>query len=94
MDSVGLTLVLFPFFRCVDLVAELSQNPKAQKEVFNLIPLMAQAAHFKHYTQHLHLLETVCTQVTNFMIAMLHYRHWYFSLEVMAQGYKGTITVE
>ena len=57
----------------MDLVAELSQNPKAQKEVISLIPLIAQAAHFKHYTQHLHLLETVCTQVINFMTAMLLY---------------------
>lgn len=70
---MDLTIILFSFFRCVDLVAELSQNPKAQKEVISLIPLVAQAAHFKHYTQHLHLLETVCTQVTNFMMAMLLY---------------------
>lgn len=70
---MDLTIILFSFFRCVDFVAELSQNPKAQKEVISLIPLVAQAAHFKHYTQHLHLLETVCTQVTNFMMAMLLY---------------------
>ena len=70
---MDLTIILFSFFRCVDLVAELSQNTKAQKEVISLIPLVAQAAHFKHYTQHLHLLETVCTQVTNFMMAMLLY---------------------
>ena len=73
MSKVELTFVLFQFFRCVDLVAELSQNPKAQKEVISLIPLVTQAAHFKHYTQHLHLLETVCTQVTNFTVTMLHY---------------------
>lgn len=48
---------------CVDLVAELSTNPKAHKEVITLLPLVAQAAHYKHYTQHLHLLETVCTQL-------------------------------
>ena len=72
MDNAEVTFVLY-IFRCVDLVAELSQNPKAQKEVISLIPLIAQAAHFKHYTQHLHLLETVCTQVTNFMTAMLLY---------------------
>ncbi|KAJ7369805.1 hypothetical protein OS493_036321 [Desmophyllum pertusum] len=48
---------------CVDLVAELSTNPKAHKEVISLIPLVAQTAHYKHYTQHLHLLETVCTQL-------------------------------
>lgn len=47
----------------MDLVAELSTNPKAHKEVISLIPLVAQTAHYKHYTQHLHLLETVCTQV-------------------------------
>ena len=71
----------------MDLVAELSQNLKAQKEVISLMPLMAQAAHFKHYTQHLHLLETVCTQVTNFMAEMLHYC---FSLLRYA-GYRETI---
>ena len=48
---------------CMDLVAELSTNPKAHKEVITLMPLIAEAAHYKHYTQHLHLLETVCTQV-------------------------------
>ncbi|XP_022785332.1 uncharacterized protein LOC111325729 [Stylophora pistillata] len=48
---------------CVDLVAELSTNSKAHKEVITLLPLVAQAAHYKHYTQHLHLLETVCTQL-------------------------------
>lgn len=48
---------------CMDLVAELSTNPKAHKEVITLMSLVAEAAHYKHYTQHLHLLETVCTQV-------------------------------
>jgi len=48
---------------CVDLVAELSANPKTHKEVISLIPLVSQAAHHKHYTQHLHLMETVCTQL-------------------------------
>ncbi|CAH3155687.1 unnamed protein product [Porites evermanni] len=48
---------------CVDLLAELSANPKTHKEVIKLIPLVSEAAHHKHYTQHLHLLETVCTQL-------------------------------
>ena len=73
------------FFRCVDLVAELSQNSKAQKEVISLIPLVAQAAHFKHYTQHLHLLETVCTQVTKFMMANVALL-WYFRGCHVVQG--------
>ena len=49
----------------MDLVAELSANSKAHKEVISMIPLVAHAAHYKHYTQHLHLMETVCTQVNN-----------------------------
>ena len=77
----------------MDLVAELSQNPKSQKEVISLIPLIAQAAHFKHYTQHLHLLETVCTQVTNFIImtAILHYCFSWLRYIFWVQGNNRTV---
>lgn len=48
---------------CVDLVAELSSNAQAHKEVVSVIPLVAQVTQHKHYTQHLHLMETVCSQL-------------------------------
>ena len=63
--------ILFFSSSCVDLVAELSANPKAHKEVISLIPLLSHAAHYKHYTQHLHLLETVCTQVANLKMSAI-----------------------
>lgn len=47
----------------MDLVAELSSNAQAHKEVVSVIPLVAQVTQHKHYTQHLHLMETVCSQV-------------------------------
>ncbi|KAK2561519.1 hypothetical protein P5673_015491 [Acropora cervicornis] len=47
---------------CVDLVAELSSNAQTHKEVVSVIPLVAQVTQHKHYTQHLHLMETVCSQ--------------------------------
>ena len=55
----------------MDLVAELSANSKTHKDVISLIPLMAEAAHHKHYTQHLHLMETVCTQVNGTLQLLL-----------------------
>ncbi|XP_068751859.1 uncharacterized protein [Montipora capricornis] len=48
---------------CVDLVAELSSNVQAHKEVIGVIPVVAEATQYKHYTQHLHLMETVCAQL-------------------------------
>ena len=70
LNPLLLVIIFFiPSFSCVDLVAELSGNPKTHKEVISLIPLVSQAAHHKHYTQHLHLMETVCTQVTNTHLA-------------------------
>ena len=50
----------------MDLVAELSSNTKVVNDVLKVVPLMAKAAEYRHYTQHLHLLETVCKQVSGF----------------------------
>ena len=47
----------------MDLVAELSSNTKILNETLKVVPLIAKAAEYRHYTQHVHLLETVCKQV-------------------------------
>ena len=51
------------YFRCICLLAELSQLPDAAADVAKELPLVVNAASFKHYTQHVHLLETMCKQV-------------------------------
>ncbi|KAK2178117.1 hypothetical protein NP493_558g01003 [Ridgeia piscesae] len=48
---------------CIYLLAELSQLPDAAADVAKELPLVATTASFQHYTQHVHLLETMCKQL-------------------------------
>ncbi|XP_031559428.1 uncharacterized protein LOC116295668 [Actinia tenebrosa] len=48
---------------CICLVVELADNAKNHKEVVEVLPLIAKAAGYRHYTQHPYLLETVCKQL-------------------------------
>ena len=45
---------------CVYLIAELSQNAIAHKEIIEVLQLLAEAAKFQHYAQHIQLFETMC----------------------------------
>jgi len=45
---------------CIYLAAELSHVPCSQAEVIKILPLISSAAHHKHYTAHVSLLETLC----------------------------------
>lgn len=56
-------IFFFRSCRCVHLVAELSKIDFCSKEVTKLLPLLAKASNFKHYTQHLSFLETMCKRV-------------------------------
>ncbi|XP_065058563.1 uncharacterized protein LOC135686289 [Rhopilema esculentum] len=48
---------------CIYALAELSTNKLAVKDVMECIPLLSKAASFRHYTQHFHLLETLCSKL-------------------------------
>ncbi|GAB1608917.1 uncharacterized protein LOC115226077, partial [Argonauta hians] len=48
---------------CINLVAELATLPSMGGAVEELLPLVASAAGYRHYTQHLYLLETVCKRL-------------------------------
>ncbi|CAI9744392.1 XP_029652912.1uncharacterized protein LOC115226077 [Octopus vulgaris] len=48
---------------CINLVAELASLPPMSSTVTQLLPFVANAASFRHYTQHLYLLETVCKRL-------------------------------
>lgn len=48
---------------CIYAVAELAGVKAALKQVTDCIPLLAKAAAFRHYSQHFHLLETLCCQL-------------------------------
>jgi len=50
---------------CVHLLSELAQISKFSPSVSKYIPDVAKAAEMKHYTQHVHFLETVCKQLPN-----------------------------
>jgi len=65
--AIGLLWMLTDWIflpRCIYLLAELSQLPDAAADVAKELPLVATTASFQHYTQHVHLLETMCKQVT------------------------------
>lgn len=48
---------------CVNLIAELSSLPEMASFITSLLPLVAKAASFHHYTQHLYFLETICKKL-------------------------------
>ena len=48
---------------CIYAVAELAAVKSALKPVTECLPLLAKAAGFRHYNQHFHLLETLCSQL-------------------------------
>lgn len=48
---------------CVHLIAELSSLPEMACLIAPLLSLVAKAASYQHYTQHLYLLETICKKL-------------------------------
>lgn len=48
---------------CIYVLAELAANKEALKPVTDCLPILAKAASFRHYSQHFHLLETLCCQI-------------------------------
>ncbi|XP_013398368.1 uncharacterized protein LOC106164872 [Lingula anatina] len=48
---------------CVHLMAEMSHITQYQKDVCNLLPVLAKAMSHQHYTQHVVFTETVCKQL-------------------------------
>ncbi|GFY50792.1 uncharacterized protein TNIN_184751 [Trichonephila inaurata madagascariensis] len=50
---------------CVHLVAELSQINELTSQICEIIPLLHEAATYKHYTHHVCLLESLCKQLPN-----------------------------
>ncbi|XP_064602415.1 uncharacterized protein LOC135468221 [Liolophura sinensis] len=48
---------------CVHLVSEIANIPQYSSVLTELLPLVAQAASHKHYTQHFQLLESICKQL-------------------------------
>lgn len=57
--------VSFLLYRCVHLLAALSQQPSYVEKVSSLLPLMADATRHKEYSQHYNFLETVLKQVSD-----------------------------
>ena len=66
-------ILVVHWFRCVHLVAELSQLKPYIDKVSSLLPLVAESARHKHYAQHYSYLETVFKQVTT----VLHFQRRY-----------------
>ena len=56
---------VFLLYRCVHLLAALSQLPSCVEKVSSLLPLMADATRHKEYSQHYNFLETVLKQVSD-----------------------------
>ncbi|PSN56963.1 hypothetical protein C0J52_10867 [Blattella germanica] len=48
---------------CVYLLSELSQITDLSRTVFNALPLVSEACHYRHYAHHVVFLETVCKQL-------------------------------
>ena len=56
---------LFCLYRCVHLLAALSQQPSCVENVSSLLPVVADATRPKEYSQHYNFLETVLKQVSD-----------------------------
>ncbi|XP_041353501.1 uncharacterized protein LOC121371570 [Gigantopelta aegis] len=50
---------------CIHLVAELSPIRAVTQKLNPIFPLMAKACSYRHYTQHVYLLESMCKQLAN-----------------------------
>ncbi|GFU22070.1 uncharacterized protein NPIL_298861 [Nephila pilipes] len=50
---------------CVHLVVELSQINELTSHICEIIPLLHEAANYRHYTHHVCLLESLCKQLPN-----------------------------
>ena len=48
---------------CIYAMAELASNKSAAKLVIDCLPLLSKAASYRHYSQHFHLLETLCNKL-------------------------------
>ena len=69
------------WFRCVHLVAELSQLKPYVDKISSLLPSIAESARHKHYAQHYSYLETVFKQV-NTSTSLYHFQHTVYVLAI------------
>lgn len=57
-------LCFLAYFRCVHLMAELSQLTLVHQPIASMLPTLANAVSHRDYTQHLVLLESLCKRVS------------------------------
>ncbi|GBM98395.1 hypothetical protein AVEN_53774-1 [Araneus ventricosus] len=78
---------------CVHLVAELSQINELTSHICEIIPLLHEAASFKHYTHHVCLLESLCKQLPN-LCKGIGKRHFKQFLEMFLEDIFYSLTCE